>query len=55
MQLEEEQSRTQEAMQLLGQQQQVVAEHWDISSRSLIKACAQMKKENSTLQRELQA
>lgn len=42
-------------MSLLGQQQQVVAEHWDISSRSLINACAQVKKESSTLARELEA
>ncbi len=41
-------------MELLGQQQQVIGEHWDVSSRSLIKACAQTKKENATIQRELE-
>ena len=42
-------------MKLLRQQQQVVAEHWDIPSRSLIKASSQSKKENVRLERELEA
>ena len=47
--VEEEQGRKDEAFKLLGQQQLLISQHWDVSTNTLIKLSAELKKENRSL------
>lgn len=47
--VEEEQGRKDEAFKLLGQQQLLISQYWDVSTNTLIKLSAELKKKNRSL------
>lgn len=47
--VEQEQGRKDEAFKLLGQQQLLISQHWDVSTNTLIKSSAELKDENQSL------
>ena len=54
VELEEEQGRVAEAMCLLGDQQQTIDEHWDLSCKGVIANLTKIRKEKSKLEKDIE-